>query len=293
METRASLCSTFRLAPAPLRRILRRPSGKVLILAALILLLIVGLSWAAPLITSHDPIRADAMNRLRTPDSRHLLGTDQLGRDVLARTLYGGRPSILIGFLTATLTTILGCLVALAATFTVFDNPIMRLMDGLMAFPVIVLALALVAVLGSSLTVMIIALVTVYTPRMARVARSALLHTKQQEYVEAARSIGARTWRIIVRHVLPNALAAIIVQATFVFAYAIQVEATLSFLGVGVPPEYATWGNVLREGRAVLVRAPWISSSAGLAILVTVLTINILGDALRDNTDPKMKKLVG
>lgn len=267
----------------------RSRNGRALIITAIILVVIVLLIAGAPLFTSFDPSRADPLNRLLPPSQEHLLGTDRLGRDVFTRVFYGGQPSLIVGLLVAVITTVIGGIIGLLAAFTRFDNAIMRVMDGFMAFPAIILALGLIAALGSSLTNVVVALSIVYVPRVARVMRGAALIPKAAVYTEAARGLGASLPRIIFRHALPNCVAPAIVQATFIVAHAIQIEATLSFLGVGMPPSIASWGNILQESRQVLRQAPWIGVSAGLAVMFTVLTLNVLGDALRDYLDPKLR----
>jgi len=267
----------------------RSRHGRSLVITGSFLLIIVLLIVAAPLFTSHDPNFVDPLNRLKPPSAENPLGTDRLGRDVFSRVFYGGRPSLIVGIVVAIATSIIGGAIGLLAAFTRFDNTLMRIMDGFMAFPAVILALGLIAALGSSLINVIIALSIVYVPRVARVMRSAALVPKAAVYTEAARGLGATLPRIVLRHALPNTIAPSIVQATFIVAHAIQIEATLSFLGVGMPPNIASWGNILQESRQVLRQAPWIGVSAGLAVMLTVLTLNILGDSLRDYLDPKLR----
>lgn len=267
----------------------RSRNGRSLLITAGILVVIVLLIAGAPLFTTHNPSHADPLNRLLPPSQEYPLGTDRLGRDVFTRVFYGGQPSLIVGLLVAGITTVIGGIIGLLAAFTRFDNAIMRVMDGFMAFPAIILALGLIAALGSSLTNVVVALSIVYVPRVARVMRGAALVPKSAVYTEAARGLGATLPRIIFRHALPNCLAPAIVQATFIVAHAIQIEATLSFLGVGMPPSVASWGNILQESRQVLRQAPWIGVSAGMAVMLTVLTLNVLGDSLRDYLDPKLR----
>lgn len=267
----------------------RSRHGRSVIIMGGFLLLIVLLIVAAPLFTTHDPNLVDPLNRLQPPSAEHPLGTDRLGRDVFSRVFYGGRPSLIVGLAVAVITSVVGGAIGLLAAFTRFDNAIMRVMDGFMAFPAVILALGLIAALGSSLTNVIIALSIVYVPRVARVMRGAALVPKAAVYTEAARGLGASLRRIILRHALPNTIAPSLVQATFIVAHAIQIEATLSFLGVGMPPNIASWGNILQESRQVLRQAPWIGISAGVAVMLTVLTLNVLGDSLRDYLDPKLR----
>ncbi len=257
----------------------------------LLLIVVVG-AVAAGLLATHAP---DAMNfreRFVAPGPGGLFGTDAYGRDVFSRVLYGGRISLWIGFGVVLLNAVFGILIGcLAAYYRRLDNILMRVMDGLMAFPAILLAIAISAVLGASLINVIIALTITYVPRTARVLRASVLVIRESEYVEAARAAGARDWRILASHVLPNSLAPLLVQLTFIFAYAVLAEATLSFLGMGAPPPTPTWGSIIAEGRDVLVEAPWICLFPGIAISMTVLGLNLVGDGLRDVLDPRLKVL--
>lgn len=240
--------------------------------------------WLAP----YDPMGMNVRSRLQEPSSTYWLGTDNLGRDVLSRLVYGARISLIAGFASVVLSTLIGIVIGtLAGFYNALDTVLMRIMDGLMAFPVILLAVALMAALGPTLGNVIIALSAVYAPRTARIVRSAVLSVKRMPYVEAADALGGRDPRILVRHVLPNCMSPIIVQATFIFAYAVQAEAALSFLGVGVPPSVPSWGSMLSEARLYMVQAPWLMLAPGAAIAVTVLALNAIGDGLRDFLDPQ------
>jgi peptide/nickel transport system permease protein len=226
--------------------------------------------------------------RLHEPSSEFWLGTDNLGRDVLSRLIHGARISLIAGFASVVLSTFVGVVIGtLAGFYSSMDTVLMRIMDGLMAFPVILLAVALMAALGPTLGNVIIALSAVYAPRTARIVRGAVLSVKSMPYVEAANGLGGRAPRVILRHVLPNCLSPIIVQATFIFAYAVQAEAALSFLGVGVPPSVPSWGSMLSEARLYMIQAPWLMLAPGIAIAVTVLALNAIGDGLRDFLDPQ------
>lgn len=244
----------------------------------------------APLFTQADPTDMNSMSILKPPSRAHPLGTDDFGRDVLSRVLYGGRVSILVGVIVAGVTTLTGVIFgALAAFYRRLDNLIMRAMDVLMAFPEILLALGVVAILGPQLVNIMIALIITFTPRPARVVRGVILGLKQQEFVEAARTVGARDLRIITHHLLPNSLAPLLVQQTYILAIAILAESALNFLGVGVPPEVPTLGGILSDARVHLRNAPWMSLFPGTFITLLVLGFNLLGDGLRDVLDPRMR----
>lgn len=250
---------------------------------------------AAPILTTADPQLINVRARLIAPGGEFLLGTDHLGRDLLARVLYGARVSLLVGVSVTLGATAGGIVLGLLGGYgnRLVSSLIMRVIDGMMAFPGILLALALVAVLGPRLSNTILALSIVYTPRMARVVQAAVLQTKVRDYVEAAVALGARQTRVMMRHILPSVVTSILVQGTFAFAYAVIAEAGLSFLGVGAPPDIPTWGNILSTGRSHMLVAPWITLIPGLAIFVTVMALNLLGDGLRDLTDPHVSKARG
>ncbi len=248
----------------------------------------------APLLTGHNPNELQIVSRLRPPSRANLFGTDSFGRDVYSRVVYGARLSILVGALSVTVATIGGGFVGLLAGFyRRLDGPLMRIMDGIMAFPNIVLAIALMASLGPSVLNVIASLGFVYMPRVARVVRSGVLVVREALHVEAARALGAGDARILRLNILPNCLSPIIVQATFIFAYAVLGEAALSFLGVGIPPYIASWGNILSEGRQFITQAPWVTMFPGVAIMLTVLGLNVVGDGLRDALDPRMRHVYG
>lgn len=269
-------------------RMMRR--RRIIGLGAVILFLVVAAAAAAPWLTSYNPLALDVPARLQAPGRSHLFGTDDFGRDIFSRVLFGARLSLLVGTLVTVLATAGGVVIGLAAGANPrTDRVLMRIMDGLMAFPDIVLAIALMATLGPSVRNVIIALGFVYTPRVARVVRASVLVIINQEYVEAARAVGASRARIMTRYVLANSISPVIVQATFIAAYAMLGEAALSFLGVGVPPQVPTWGGIIASGQVYLRQAAWISVFPGAAIILCVLALNLLGDGLRDFLDPRLR----
>ena len=271
----------------PVRSFFANP---VALVSAAVLLVAVVAALFAPLLTPYDPTFLDPAVRLQGPSTAHPLGTDDRGRDVLSRIIYGGRVSLLIGVSVTVAAALCGALLGLlSGYYPRLDSPIMRTMDGLMAFPSILLAIAIMASLGPSAGNVFIALVVVYTPTIARLVRSTTLVTKQQPYVESARAAGMTDGATLLRYVFPNGLSPLIVQCTFVVAFAIISEASLSFLGAGVDPETPTWGNMLRDGQRVLQRAWWLALFPGIALVLTVLTLNLLGDALRDAIDPRAR----
>jgi peptide/nickel transport system permease protein len=263
---------------------------RIIGLGAAILLLVLTAAVAAPSLAPYDPLDIQPAERLKRPAQPHPFGTDEFGRDILSRVLYGARLSLLVGGLVTAAAVTVGTLIGLGAGSSPrADRVIMRIMDGVMAFPDILLAIALMAALGPSLRNVVIALAFVYTPRVARVVRASVLVVVNQDYVEAARAIGARRWRILARHVLANCVSPIIVQGTFVAAYAMLGEAALSFLGVGVPPETPTWGGIIAAGQLYLSQAWWISIFPGAAVILSVLALNLVGDGLRDFLDPRLR----
>jgi peptide/nickel transport system permease protein len=255
------------------------------------LAILVFMSIAAPLLTHYDPLRLNVVERLQPPSERHFFGTDAFGRDMFSRTLYGGRVSILVGLGVATLSIVAGCAIGLVSGFfRQLDAVIMRLMDGLMAIPGVLLAIAMMALLRPSLIVVIIALTVTEVPRVVRLVRALVLTIREQPYVEAAISVGTKAPRLLLWHVLPNMGPPLIVQATYICALAVLGEATLSFLGVGVPPEIPSWGNIIAESRILVQRAIWTIIFPGVFLGLMVLAINMLGDGLRDMFDPRLSR---
>lgn len=244
----------------------------------------------APLLAPHDPLGLDILHKLRGPSSANLLGTDQFGRDVLSRVIYGARLSMGVGGSVGAASVMLGLILGLVSGYYKrADSIIMRVMDALMAFPSIILAIVLMGILGPSIKNIILALTIVFVPRIARVARSSVLIVREETYVEAVRSTGASDLRIMLRHVLPNILSPLITQASYIFALAVLAEASLSFVGVGASPEIPSWGNMLSEGQIVVRQAPWITIFPGMAIVLVVFGANLFGDGLRDALDPRLR----
>lgn len=257
--------------------------------ALLIVVLATALSahWLAPA----DPNALAVQNRLKPPSSAHLMGTDEFGRDVLSRVMHGARTSLVIGCAVVLVAVGIGSLLGLLTGFySRVDMVLSRILDGLMSFPGLVLAIAMAGVLGASSSTVVIALGIVYMPRVARVVRSSVLVVRELPYVEACIAVGGSRLYALFRHVLPNVLSPIIVQASFIFSYAVLGEAALSFLGAGVPPTQPSWGNMLAESRTFVVVAWWMAVFPGVAIMVTVLGLNLFGDGLRDALDPKMRE---
>ena len=289
----SSLPAGRRSAPPPRRKpasVLRRLFRHRLFVTGFVLFAaMVALGVFAEIVAPDDPVQVRAHARFRPPSWVNPFGTDNFGRDVFSRVAFGARLSIQIGFLTVLLTAILGTACGLAAGyFRRLDNLLMRVMDALMAFPAILLAIAITAALGPSAFNVVVALAAVYTPRTARVVRASVLVVREADYVHAAQSVGAGHLRIMLHHILPNSMAPLVVQLTFVFAYAVIAEAVLSFLGMGPPPPTPSWGNIIAEGKDYIREAGWIAMFPGLAIAITVLGLNLLGDGLRDVLDPRM-----
>jgi peptide/nickel transport system permease protein len=260
-------------------------------IASLILLAIVFIAVAAPLLTATDPILIHPLERLRPGSLQHWFGTDALGRDVYARVIYGARTSLIVGTFAAAASIAFGLAIGvIAGYFRIADLIIMRIMDGVMAIPSIVLAVALVAIAGASLTTVLVAIAVPEIPRVVRLVRGVILNLRSEPYVEAAISLGTPAHLLLIRHMIPNTVAPLIVQSSFVLASAILTEAALSFLGVGLPPEIPSWGNIMSDGRKYFQLYPGLIFIPGVFLAVTVLSVNLIGDALRDVLDPKMAK---
>ncbi len=272
-----------------MRRVLSRHS--TIVIGATLLVVLITLSAAAPLIAGFDPIALDVAHRLRPPDAVHWFGTDNYGRDVLSRTLYGGRISLVVGILAAVLSGVIGTCIGLAAgMFRAADAALMRVMDGVMAIPAILLAVAMMTLSQPGVVSVVVTITVPEVPRVARLVRSVVLVIREQPYVQAARSIGTRLPRLLLRHILPNALTPIIVHATYVCASAVLLEAYLGFLGVGIPPETPSWGNIISDGRTYVQLAIWIILFPGAFLGTMVMAINMLGDGVRDMLDPRLKR---
>jgi ABC-type dipeptide/oligopeptide/nickel transport system permease subunit len=267
-----------------------RRSKSALIGGGLLLAIVVG-ALLAPLISPYDPIKTSQRTSLEAPSATHLMGTDRFGRDVLTRVLWGGRLSLPVGFVSVVIAAVIGVALGLLAGFYGgrLDALIMRCVDLLLAFPGILLALAIVAILGASLLNLMIAVGIASIPDYVRITRGTVLSIKEREFVLAARTVGARDTALLLRHILPNVLAPLIVLATLGMASAIITGSALSFLGLGIKPPTPEWGNMLSEGREFLQRAWWVAFFPGLAIMLTVFAINLLGDGLRDALDPRIK----
>jgi peptide/nickel transport system permease protein len=255
-----------------------------------IMVLIALLAILAPVLAPQGPYDINPLDRLLPPSPKHWFGTDSLGRDLLARTLYGLRISLTVGGETALLSTVIGlALGLLSGYFRAVDNVVMRICEGMMAIPPMLLAIALVAALGSSSENVVLSMCVAYMPMVARVARASTLSVKEQTFIEAIKSSGAGWPRVLFGHIAPNIMSPVIVQATYIFASAIIIEAAMSFLGAGVPPPDPSLGNVLYDAKSVIFKAWWTTVLPGLVMVLTVLGLNILGDGVRDAMDPSGK----
>jgi peptide/nickel transport system permease protein len=288
----ADIVSTAQPARNPsilfIRRLLKR---KTVAAGLIVLFVFLLLAVFAPMIAPYSPSKLSIVNRLKPPSELYWFGTDEFGRDVFSRTIYAGRLSLLVGAAVVVLSSVIGITLGLlAGFFQKLDTPIARLIDAMMAFPDILLAIALVAALGPSLTTVIIALSVVYSPRLARIVRASTLVIRELPYVEAAKALGISTFHIMTRHVLRNLISPILVQCTFLFASAMLAEAGLSFLGLGVSPEIPTWGTMISAGRQYIGQADWMTYFPGFAIILSVLSLQMVGDGLRDMLDPRLRR---
>jgi len=283
------------------------PLNPTVAIGVAILALILAMGLAAPLLTAIDPAQINPVYRNKKPGAEetvrsddgakttvtHWMGTDSLGRDVYSRVVYGARASLLVGAAVALISVGIGLVIGLVGGYIRWlDAIVMRVMDGLMAIPAILLAIAVVSLSKAGLVAVIIAIVIPEIPRVVRLVRSVVLSIREEPYVEAAIAVGTRTPLLLIRHVLPNTIAPLIVQATYIAASAILIEAILSFLGVGVPPETPTWGNIMAEGRTLFRIFPHNILYPGIFLALTVLAVNMLGDGLRDTLDPRMRKQI-
>lgn len=268
-----------------------RSKGAVIGLALVVFMVFVAVF--APWISTHDPVYLDVMNRLQGPGPDHWFGTDEFGRDLYSRVVYGARISLFVGFVVMLITSVFGILFGvLAAYYRFLDNILMRIMDGLMALPGMLMAIALMAVLGPKVSNVIITLSAIYAPRTARIVRSVVLVVREITFVQAARALGVRDAGIIIKDILPVCLPSVIVQGTFIFAYSILTEAALSFLGAGVPPHIPSWGTIISSGQLFMRDVPWISLFPGIAIVLACLGLNLFGDGLRDALDPQLREVL-
>jgi len=261
------------------------------LLGVVLFVLIVAVALFAPTIAPYDPSAVHVRDRLQLPSSGYVLGTDELGRDLLSRIIFGSRISLIVGVIAVGIAATAGILLGLASAFYggIVDSLVMRALDGVLAFPAIILALAIITALGPSAGNAMIAIGIVSIPTFARITRGNVLSLKEKEFVEAARACGATSPYLMLRVLLPNCLSPLLVQASVAFANAILTEAALSFLGLGVQPPTPSWGSMLDTGRKYLTQTPWYSFSAGAAIFVAVLSLNLLGDGLRDALDPRSR----
>jgi len=308
LSAEPALLAAEKSAPAPrptLRSRLMRDGG--IIFGAVILLLMAVIGLAAPLLGTKSPSEINPSFRNRVPGIEqtirnddgttrtftYRMGTDSLGRDIYSRVVYGARVSLIIGITVAAISIAIGLFIGLIAGYMRWvDAVVMRLMDGLMAIPAILLAIALVSLFRAGLLSVIVAIIVPEIPRVVRLVRSIVLSVREEPYVEAAIMAGTRTPLLLVRHVLPNTIPALIVQGTFICANAILIEAVLSFLGIGIPPETPTWGNIMAEGRGLFRLYPHNLFFPGICLALTVLAVNVLGDGLRDRLDPKLARRV-
>lgn len=265
--------------------------NRSVLIGASVLFLLVVLAVGASFVSSMDPSLISPRLRLKPPFVGRPMGTDALGRDVWSRVAYGARASLLIAATVTLLSVVLGALVGLCAGYVRWlDGPVMRIMDGLMAIPGIMFAITLISISGANLTTVVLAISLPEVPRVARLLRGVVLTIREEAYVEAAVGLGSGTARLLWRHLLPNTVAPLLVQGTYIFGAGMLAEATLSFLGAGLPPEIPSWGNVIAEGRTVFLRAPWTILFPGACLSLAVLAVNLLGDGLRDCFDPMLKK---
>ncbi|WP_235879509.1 ABC transporter permease [Robertmurraya siralis] len=266
-------------------------SNRLMMFGSIILILLTIVAFLAPVIATQDPLAIDASSRLQAPSSEHYFGTDNLGRDLFSRVIYGTQASMVVGISVALISGFFGMVIGLYSAYNRYlDHVLMRICDGLMAFPAILLAIAIMAALGPKTVNVIAALSFVMIPTVARVIRSAALVVKEQTYIEALKSQGASGIRIIWVHIAPNTISQLIIQLTYVFAISIIIEASLSFLGVGIPAPDPSWGNIIYEGKAVIYNAWWMTVFPGMFIILAVLALNLFGDGLRDMLDPHSKK---
>ncbi|HET7410596.1 MAG TPA: ABC transporter permease [Paracoccaceae bacterium] len=273
--------------PSLLQLLLR---NRAVVWGGLLLLVIILLAVVGPIFTP-DPMDQNVITRLKPPSVAYWFGTDFLGRDIFARVVHGGRISLVVGIAVAVIATSIGLVTGLISGYIRWlDAIVMRVMDGLMAIPAILLAIAMVSISGATLTTVVIAIVIPEIPRVVRLVRSVVLTVREEPYVEAAIASGTRLHLILFRHILPNTIAPLIVQATYICGAAMITESILGFLGAGIPPEIPSWGNIMSEGRTYFQLTPWIIFFPGTLLAITVLAVNVVGDGLRDTLDPRIAR---
>jgi len=282
-----------RHSASPAWLLLQRMMQRRLVVLSLVVLFVVAFcAITGPWIAPYAPQRMDIAHRLAPPSAKHWFGSDDFGRDVLTRCIYGARLSLTVGLLVVLVSLVCGTIMGVVAGYVRrLDGLLMRVTDALMAFPDILLAIALMASLGASVYDVVIALGTVYTPRVARVARGGTLVLRELQFIEATEALGASDQRVMLVHLLPNLVSPLLVQGTFIFAAAILTEAALSFLGAGVPPTNPTWGNMIAAAQQYMQQATWLILAPGFCILLTVLSLQMVGDGLRDALDPRLRRL--
>ncbi len=279
------------LAPSLLAQLISALRSVPALVAFVVIVTVVLVALLAPFLGTVDPVAIDPASRLSRVSAEHWLGTDAFGRDTYSRVIYGARVSLLVGAGATLMSLVLGVLIGvIAGYFRTADAVVMRIMDGIMAIPSILLAIALVSLTGGSLLTVLAAITIPEVPRVVRLVRGVILTVRTEPYVEAAISLGTGTPTLLVRHMLPNTIAPLIVQGTYIFAAAILIEATLSFLGAGLPPEIPSWGNMMSEGRMYFQLLPGLILYPGVLLAATLLSVNVLGDVLRDVLDPKMAR---
>ena len=275
--------------PVSVREIVRR--HPMVVAGGALLVAMVAMAIFAPYLGTVDPQALSPIRRLRPPSAQYWFGTDMLGRDVYSRVVYGARISLVVGLSVALLSSAVGLAIGLVAGFNrMVDSIVMRIMDGMMSIPAVLLAIALMALTKASIENVIVAITIAEVPRVSRLVRGVVLSLREQPFVEAARATGTRSWKIMVRHILPNTLAPLIVQGTYICAAAIITEAILSFLGAGTPPNIPSWGNIMAEGRSLFQVAAYIILFPGMFLSITVLAVNLVGDGLRDMLDPRLAR---
>jgi peptide/nickel transport system permease protein len=262
-------------------------SNRQMVFGSIVLLFFILFALIGPLLSSYDPYEMEVLDRLQPPSADHWFGTDTFGRDLYTRVAHGAQVSLVVGVSVAVFSSLLGLIIGLYASYyRTLDHILMRICDGLMSIPSIMLAIAFMAALGPNTFNIVIALTIVFSPYVARVIRSQALVVREHTYIEAMHAQGAKSWRIILKHIAPNTISPLFVQASFIFADAIITEAGLSFLGAGIPAPEPSWGNILSEGKMVIYNAWWMIVFPGTALVLSVLSINLLGDGLRDLIDP-------